>query len=280
MTTSKSNPKAPAAKRCPGAKWIGAAPLAMLATVAIAASASAASPEPLSLASTGEWFVDWLSQPTVAYILLSLGMFGVFLEVAAPGGMFPALTGIVLAIAGALLLSRSETIDWVGAAFMMLAFLLFIADLFLPSAGLLTIGGLAAFVYGSFRLTPSDAGGESISRWAIWTMAVLFAVFFLLLGGLGLKSRFGRSNVGKESLPGTIGVVRQTLAPSGMVFAQGELWSATLDESTGDHELAEGKSVVITGLDGLRLIVRPATEAEQRGGASVAVPPWGRPEPV
>ncbi len=52
---------------------------------------------------------------------------------------------------------------------------------------------------------------------------------------------------------GVIGVVRQTLAPSGMVFAQGELWSATLDESTGHHELEEGKSVVVTGLDGLRL---------------------------
>jgi membrane-bound ClpP family serine protease len=65
-----------------------------------------------------------------------------------------------------------------------------------------------------------------------------------------------------------------------MVFAQGELWSATLDESTGHHELEQGKSVVVTGLDGLRLIVRPATEAERRSGASVAVPPWGSPEPV
>jgi membrane-bound ClpP family serine protease len=81
-------------------------------------------------------------------------------------------------------------------------------------------------------------------------------------------------------LIGIIGVVRQTLAPSGMVFAQGELWSATLDESTGHHELEQGKSVVVTGLDGLRLIVRPANETEQRTGASVAVPPWGKPEPA
>lgn len=264
----------------------GAVLFGLMGALALFDGAGAANPPagtsmaPLSLASVGERVIDALSDPTVAYILLSLGMFGVFLEVAAPGGFLPGLTGVVLVAVGALLLNNSTEIDWVGAAIMAAAFLLFVADIFLPSAGLLTLGGLVAFVYGSFRLTASDSGDDAIARPAIWVMAVLFAVFFLMLGGLALKTRFGRSNVGRDGLLGTIGVVRQTLAPSGMVFAQGELWSATLDESTGNHELAEGKSVVVIGLDGLRVIVRPATEAEQRSGASVAVPPWGSPEPV
>ena len=253
----------------------------LVVTAASAANPALAVPaDTLSVTSIGNRIIDALDDPTIAYVLLSLGMFGIFLEVAAPGGFLPGLTGVFLAGLGALLLNHSATIDWVGAAIMALAFLLFVADIFLPSAGLLTLGGLAAFVYGSFRLTDSDAGDDAIARPAIWIMAALFAIFFLLLGGLALKTRFGRSKVGREGLLGTIGVVRQTLAPSGMVFAQGELWSATLDESTGHHELEQGKSVVVTGLDGLRLIVRPATEAEQRGGASVAVPPWGSPEPV
>lgn len=250
------------------------------------ASTSAVSPmrtasaAPLSFASAGESVIDWLSNPTIAYVMLALGMFGMFLEFAAPGGLVPGLAGALFAGLGALLLNHSATIDWVGAAFMVAAFLLFVADIFLPSAGLLTVGGLIAFVYGSFRLTSPDAGDDVIARPVIWLMAVLFGVFFLFLGGLALKSRFGRSHVGRDGLLGTIGVVRQTLAPSGMVFAQGELWNATLDETTGHHELEQGKSVVVIGLDGLRLIVRPATEAEQRSGASVAVPPWGRPEPA
>lgn len=251
-----------------------------VAATSAASPALAAPAETFSFASVGNKIVDALDNPTVAYVLLSLGMFGVFLEVAAPGGFLPGLTGVFLVVLGALLLNHSATIDWVGAAIMALAFLLFVADIFLPSAGLLTLGGLAAFVYGSTRLTSSDTGDNTIARPAIWIMAALFAIFFLLLGGLALKSRFGRSNVGRDGLLGTIGVVRQTLAPSGMVFAQGELWSATLDESTGHHELEQGKSVVVIGLDGLRLIVRPATDTEQRSGASVAVPPWGRPEPV
>ena len=161
-----------------------------------------------------------------------------------------------------------------------LAFLLFVADIFLPSAGLLTAGGIAAFILGSFMLIDEGIPGYEISRWVVWTIAFCLGAFFVLMGALALKTRFKRSKVGREGLIGVIGVVRQTLAPSGMVFAQGELWSATLDETTGHHELEQGKSVVVTNLDGLRLIVRPATDAEQRSGASVAVPPWGSPEPV
>ena len=174
----------------------------------------------------------------------------------------------------------SLPLNWAGAALMALAFVLFIADLFLPSAGLLTAGGIAAFVFGSFMLIDEGIPGYELSRWVVWTIALCLGAFFLLMGALALKSRFNRSHVGRDGLIGVIGAVRQTLAPSGMVFAQGELWSATLDESTGHHELEEGKSVVVTGLDGLRLIVRPATESEQRSGASVAVPPWGQPEPI
>lgn len=270
----------------PPARRLTAAMVGFIATFLAVAATNAASPEfaasakALSISSAGNWLVDLLDDPTIAYVLLSLGMFGIFLEVAAPGGMLPGLFGAGLAGLGALLLNHSTTIDWTGAAIMTLAFVLFIADIFLPSAGLLTLGGLAAFVYGSFRLTSSDAGDDAIARPAIWIVAALLGIFFLFLGGFALKTRFSRSKVGREGLIGVIGVVRQTLVPSGMVFAQGELWSATLDESTGHHELEEGKSVVVTGLDGLRLIVRPATEAEQRSGASVAVPPWGRPEPA
>jgi membrane-bound serine protease (ClpP class) len=226
-----------------------------------------------------ERFLQFLSNPNVGYLFLSLGMLGRFFELANPGGMLPGIVGALGLIIGLVSLGTLP-VNWAGAALMGLAFLLFIADLFLPSAGLLTAGGIAAFLFGSFMLIDEDVPGYELSRVVVWTVAACLAAFFIAMGALALKTRFARSKVGREGLIGIIGVVRQTLAPSGMVFAQGELWSATLDESTGHHELEQGKSVVVTGLDGLRLIVRPANETEQRTGASVAVPPWGKPEPA
>lgn len=226
-----------------------------------------------------ERFLQFLANPNVGYLFLSLGMLGLFFELSNPGGMLPGIVGAIGLIIGLVSLGTLP-VNWAGAGLMGLAFLLFIADLFLPSAGLLTVGGIVAFVFGSFMLIDEDVPGYELSGLTVWTIAACLAVFFVAMGALALKSRFNRPIVGREGLIGAIGVVRQTLAPSGMVFAQGELWSATLDESTGDHELEEGKSVVVVGLDGLRLIVRTATEAEQRSGASVAVPPWGGPEPA
>ncbi len=226
-----------------------------------------------------ERFLQFLSNPNIGYLFLSLGMLGIFFELSNPGGMLPGIAGAIGLIIGLVSLG-SLPVNWAGVGLMGLAFLLFIADIFLPSAGLLTAGGIAAFLFGSFMLIDEGVPGYQLSRLTVWTVAACLAVFFIAMGALALKTRFNRPIVGREGLIGAIGVVRQTLAPSGMVFAQGELWSATLDESTGDHELEEGKSVVVIGLDGLRLIVRPATDAEQRGGASVAVPPWGSPEPA
>lgn len=226
-----------------------------------------------------ERILQFLANPNVGYLFLSLGMLGLFFEMANPGGMLPGIVGAIAVIIGVVSLS-SMPVNWAGAGLMALAFILFIADIFLPSAGLLTAGGIAAFVVGSFMLIDEDVPGYELSRIVVWTVAACLAAFFLAMGALALKTRFARSKVGREGLIGVIGVVRQTLAPSGMVFAQGELWSATLDETTGHHELEQGKSVVVIALDGLRLIVRPATETEQRTGASVAVPPWGRPEPA
>ncbi len=226
-----------------------------------------------------ERLLQFLANPTVGYIFLSLGMLALFFEFANPGGMVPGIAGVIGILIGLVSLG-SLPLNWAGVALMGLAFLLFVADIFLPSAGLLTAGGIAAFIFGSFMLIDEGTPGYELSRSVVWTIAFCLGAFFVLMGALALKTRFKRSKVGREGLIGVIGVVRQTLAPSGMVFAQGELWSATLDESTGHHELEQGKSVVVTNLDGLRLIVRPATDAEQRSGASVAVPPWGSPEPV
>lgn len=226
-----------------------------------------------------ERLLQFLSDPTIGYIFLSLGMLALFFEFANPGGLFPGIVGAIAILIGLVSLG-SLPLNWAGVALMGLAFALFVADIFLPSAGLLTAGGIAAFILGSFMLIDEGIPGYELSRLVVWTIAICLGVFFVAMGALALKTRFNRPQVGREGLIGAIGVVRQTLAPSGMVFAQGELWSATLDETTGHHELEQGKSVVVTDLDGLRLIVRPATDSEQRGGASVAVPPWGRPEPV
>jgi membrane-bound serine protease (ClpP class) len=225
-----------------------------------------------------ERFLQMLADPTIGYLLLSLGMLGVFFELSNPGALVPAIVGGLGILLGLFALGTLP-VNWAGVLLMALAFVLFIADLFLPSAGLLTISGLISFVLGSFMLIDSDAPpGYDLSRTTVWTVTICLVSFFGILGFLAVRTRMKRVSTGKEALIGTVGVVRETLDPSGMVFAKGELWSATIDPAAQLSEIPAGTSVVITALDGLRLVVRPASESEQATGASVAVPPWGAPE--
>jgi membrane-bound serine protease (ClpP class) len=145
-----------------------------------------------------------------------------------------------------------------------LAFVLFAVDLFVPSAGTLTIGGLISFVLGSYLLIGEDApAGYEIAPAAIWTMTACLLAFSLFLGAAVLRARLRPPVTGRQALIGAVGTVRRPLAPRGVVFLNGELWDATLDAG-GPVRVEEGAAVTVTRLDGLRVTVRPATEAEQQ----------------
>lgn len=226
-----------------------------------------------------ERFLQLLADPTVAYLLLSLGMLGIFLELSNPGALVPGIAGALGVLLGLFALGTIP-VNWAGVLLIALAFVLFIADLFVPSAGLLTIGGLASFVFGSFLLIDPDAPpGYDIARPAIWAMTLSFLLFFSTIGLLVMRSQRKKAVTGKEGIIGATATVRQALRPSGMVFAQGELWGATLEPGSRARVVHDGEQVVVTGIEGLTLTVRPIEEHSPTTGREVEGEQALSPEP-
>jgi membrane-bound serine protease (ClpP class) len=209
-------------------------------------------------------FLHLLSDPTIAYILLSLGSLGLFFELANPGAVFPGVIGGICLLLGLYTLGTLP-VNWTGLLLIGFAFVLFIADLFVPSFGVLTIGGIVSFVLGSYLLLGQGAPpGFQIAPAVIWTMTVLLVLFFLFIGGSVLAARFRKPKTGREALIDSVGTVRQPLAPDGVVFIGGELWQATAaaDIPRDRLPIPVNTPVILTKIDGLRAIVRPATPAE------------------
>ncbi len=221
-----------------------------------------------------------LADPTIAYILLSLGGLGLVLELSNPGVTFPGVFGGIALLLGLYGLGTLP-VNWAGVALIGFAFLLFVLDLFVPSFGTLTIGGLVSFVLGSYLLLGSGAPpGLAIAPAAIWTFALLLVAVFALLAILAGRTVLRRASTGREGLIGAVGTVRRALAPDGVVFVEGELWQATATAAGGATSVAPipvGTSIAVVAVDGLRLVVRPATAAET-SVAGVAILPPSQPD--
>jgi membrane-bound serine protease (ClpP class) len=187
-------------------------------------------------------------------------MLGLFLELTHPGVIVPGVVGVLCLLLGLYSLGTLP-VNWTGVLLIVFAFILFAADLYVPSFGTLTIGGIFSFVIGSYLLIGSNAPpGFQISRPVIWAMTGCLILFFLWLASLVVRTRFRPPYTGKQALVGAIGEVRQALNPNGMVFVFGELWSATTVDGTGD--IPVGTPVAVTAVQGMKVRVRPATEQE------------------
>jgi membrane-bound serine protease (ClpP class) len=214
--------------------------------------------------------VSALANPNVAYLLLVLGFLGLFLELASPGTSLPGALGVISLILAGVGLSQLP-FDWRGALLILVAFLLFFADVFLPSLGLLTLSGLALLVAGSYVLF-DEAQGVFVNRPLIWAISAGLVGIFVVIGGFALSVWRRKPATGREGLVGAVGTVRRPLDPDGVVFVAGELWQATApgDDDAASPPIAERVPVTVTGMDGLRLLVRRATAAEM-DAAGVAV---------
>jgi membrane-bound serine protease (ClpP class) len=206
--------------------------------------------------------VGALADPNVAYLLLVLGFLGLFLELSSPGTSIPGALGVICLILAAIGLSQLP-FDWRGALLILVAFALFFADIFLPSLGLLTLSGLALLVAGSYVLF-DESQGVFVNRPLIWAIAVGLVGMFVVIGGFALSVWRRKPATGREGLVGAVGTVRRPLDPDGVVFVSGELWQATApgDSDAAAPPIGERVPVTVTGMDGLRLLVRRATAAE------------------
>lgn len=196
-----------------------------------------------------------ITDPTIAYLLLILGLAGLYFEFSTPGAILPGVLGAIALILALYAFSQLP-INYAGVLLILLGIVLFIAEIKVVSHGVLTAGGLTSMVLGSLMLIDAPVPYMRISLWAILGTAGGTALFFLFVVGAGVKALRARTVTGMEGLIGEVGVVRMRLAPRGQVFLRGELWTA---EAEGEVEA--GESVRVTGVDGLTVHVVPVQRA-------------------
>lgn len=208
---------------------------------------------------TWERLRAFITSPSVAYVLLCFGVLGIFLELASPGGFVAGTIGLVCLGIGAYAFSQLP-VNGVGLGLMALAFVLLGVDLFVSSFGVLTLGGLASFIAGSYLVIDTDiVGYDPVARPVIWTAAALVIALALLVGWTALGSFRQKPQTGRKAMLGEIGTVREALQPNGMIFLRGELWQATLAPDAAEGSLPVGAQVEVIAVEGLLLTVIPAS---------------------
>lgn len=192
-----------------------------------------------------------VSDPNVAYILMTIGMLGIIVELYNPGAIFPGVAG-GLSLILALYALGTLNAYWGGILLIILAFIFFIAEAFIISHGLLTLGGIASLVFGSLMLFSREGSFPQISLGLITGGAMGAAAFCTLVIGAVVRGQRRRVTTGKEGLVGEEGVALTRLDPSGAVLVEGERWQAT----AADGYLEAGTRVVVCNVQGLHLRVK------------------------
>ncbi|RPI04911.1 MAG: nodulation protein NfeD, partial [Zetaproteobacteria bacterium] len=202
-----------------------------------------------------------IADPTIAYLLLLLGLAGLYFEFSNPGAIVPGVLGGISLIL-ALYAFHQLPINYAGVLLILLAIVMFIAEIKVISHGVLTLGGIAAMILGSVMLIDSPLPDMRIPLTTIVISAVTVAGFFTFLVGAGVRALWSKTTTGQEGLVGQVGVVRNRLAPRGQVFLHGELWNAESEEPA-----EPGESVRVTKVDGLTLRVVPVQRAMAASGS-------------
>jgi membrane-bound serine protease (ClpP class) len=200
-----------------------------------------------------------ITDPNIAYILMMLGMLGLFFELSNPGVILPGVIGGISLILAFFAL-QSLPINYAGLLLILFGIVLMIAEIKVVSHGVLAIGGIVALALGSLMLFDAPEVGFRVSWWVILPTVGATAVMFLVAVAAGLRALRASSPVGGSALVGQTGVARGALSPEGQVLVQGELWQAVARGAP----VAEGARVRVVDANGLTLTVEKAGE----GGAS------------
>jgi membrane-bound serine protease (ClpP class) len=196
-----------------------------------------------------EQLLHTISDPNIAYLLLSLASIGLIVEISNPGLVFPGVAGGISLFLAFYSLGVLDAY-WGGIALILLAVGLFIAEYFTTTFGLLTAGGVASLVMGSLILF-TDTPGVKVSPRLIAGVAVGFTAFAIFVLGAIIRGQRRRKSTGAEGMIGTIAVAKTPLDPTGTVLSQGELWTATSEGG----KVTPGEEVVITRVEALKLWV-------------------------
>jgi len=205
---------------------------------------------------------DWRSRllsvitdPNIAYILMLLGIYGLFFELWNPGYVLPGVVGGISLLL-ALYAFQVLPISYAGLGLVLLGISFMVAEAFLPSFGALGIGGVVAFIIGSIILFDTDVEGYDVAWQLVAAVALLSAAFFFGIVTLAMKARRRVVVSGAEEMLGAIGEALEDFRGSGRVRVHSEEWQAR-----ASAPIARGSRVKVISREGLILTVEPVTES-------------------
>mgnify|MGYP006415854877 FL=1 len=198
--------------------------------------------------------LDIIASPNVAYVLMILGLVGLYFELSNPGLILPGVVGSISLVL-ALYAMQTLPINYAGLLLIILGVVLLIAEVNVMSYGLLAMSGAISIFLGSIMLIDSDDPAMQISKMILYP--TLGMTFLFSIGSIYLakKSHQLRTTTGMEGLLGEIGVVKETLNPEGRVLIHGEMWKAE-----SDTVISVGEKVSVEVVKGLKIQVRKVGE--------------------
>jgi len=204
-----------------------------------------------------EQLLEILTNPNIVFLLLSIGVQAIFIELSSPGGWVSGFLGAVclaLAAYGMGVLS----VNWFGLVFLIIAFVLFIVDIKAPTHGALTTAGIGSFIVGALVLfnSPGTPQFQRVSLPLVILVGILTGLLFAVIIGFALRAQKRPVITGQEGMRGQTGIARTDIDPTGQVQAGSELWTAELAQ--GCKAIRRGERVEVVTVEGLHLRVRKA----------------------
>jgi membrane-bound serine protease (ClpP class) len=201
--------------------------------------------------------INTLADPQIAYLLLMAGILGLYVEFSHPGVIFPGVAGTI-----ALLLAFASfqilPINYAGLALIVVGIALLVAEAFIPSFGVLGVGGAVALGLGSLFLFDTQNSDLTVERSIVFAAVGTLSAFMLMVGYLVLRAQKRKPTTGLEALVGEIGEVKVALDPAGKIFVHGEYWTAE-----AETQIAAGEKVRVNGFEGMCLKVDRVSQARQ-----------------
>ncbi len=192
-----------------------------------------------------------ISNPNIAYILLIIGLAGLYFEFSHPGAIFPGVLGGISLILAFFAL-QTLPVNYAGVILIILAIIFFIMEMKITSYGLLSIAGIISLFLGSIMLFDTGDPNMRVSWHVLIPTLVLISGFFVFVAGLVFKSQVTTPRTGAAGIVGEVGIVKKAIMPDGKILIHGELWNATAKEP-----ISEGTRVRVLNLENLVLEVEP-----------------------
>ena len=202
-------------------------------------------------------FLAIITDPSVALILLMIGVYGLFFEFWNPGLALPGVVGAVCLLVGLFALQMLP-VNYAGLALILVGLSFMVAEVFFPAFGSLGAGGVIAFAIGAVMLIDTDVPGFGVPSGLIVTLVTVTALFIFFVAALALKARRRPIVSGHEAMIGSIGVALDDLEPEGWARVHGEQWRVR-----SSVPIKRGHSVRVTSRGDLMLSVEPVADADQ-----------------